>query len=447
MVYFVFDLCNYKMRKKIIRRRVIMGKEREKMREIVSKKGVNAYKEVLGFFKDRYGRLGKEVAEDLMLSLISLRCERLVKKKGLGGYIRYRRHIMLCWDVGRGKSTFLKIFKNAIPEEIFDANILSESSPEALRGGISKEGGFVPPEFRVSDIVILPELSSLLKTNEDVGFFNMLLTCLEDGEFRLKLLKLGNVTENVKKIASGYGVEFRDGSMIFDSDAIMWIATHDIDTIPMKLKKAVLDRFFIKRLSVKDFDMRWLRKVRGGKEISEEDIKELKEKITEVLESVYVDERMIKIVKDNVTELIDDYLGRRNITWDERVHLRFTGELDRVGIADMSIRDYKREGKLCINGGTLSLLRKKFDELLGAGRTPYTHIYDLVIGSKRDGMTVSEIMEITGYNKMRIARNLSMLGSMGIKKIRITKEMRNGFGKRNKDKRRNVKYLFIHEGN
>lgn len=424
----------------------LIGRKKKKEKKEMRKRGIKAYREVLDFFKERYGIIGKEVAEELMLSLISLKCERLLRDNGLGRYIRYRRHVMLCWDVGRGKSTFLKIFKNAIPREMFVANILSESSAEALRGGISKEGNFVPPEFRVSDIVILPELGSLLKSTEDVGIFNMLLTCLEDGEFRLKLLKLGDVSKMVREKAREYEVEFEDGSMVFDSDAIVWIATHDIGTIPVKLKKAIMDRFFIKRLSVKDFNMRWLKKVRKGKEISRRDIMELKEKIREVLESVYVDKKIMNVIKVNVTQLIDEYLERRKINWDERIHLRFAGELDRIGIAYMSIGNYDKDGKIYIELSCMNLLRKKFDELLNSDITPYNHIYDLIIKSGKDGMTISEIVLCTGYNKMRVTRNLSMLGTMGVKKIRITDGMRVDFRKKYHNKRKKIKYIFRHEG-
>lgn len=411
-------------------------RKRHKVRVRKKKKntrGIVAYYKILDYLNDFYGDVGRVVGEDLILSLISLKCEKEIRRLNISKYIRYRRHIMLCWEVGRAKSTFLRLFNDIIPDDIFKSSILSESSPEALRGGVF-EGYFIPPEFRVNDIVIVPELSSLLKTKDDVSVFNGLLTSLEDGEYRVKLLKLGAVNQKILEEADAYGVDISDGSMQYVNDAIMWMATYDMNTIPPALKSSIVDRFFVKKLPITRFDCTWLKRIRS-KTINKDDVEYLKGNVRLVLNDIKISEEMINMCKEHVNHIVDDYFKSIGKEADERIHLRFIGELDRVAIAYMSLTynldDWYYKKKFD------TLLMVKFKELLGAGITTKDYIYDLILDSGVNGMTVPELHKVTGYNTKRIRYYLNGLHSYGIKRVNIK------FVRTQRVKNKRVKYVYI----
>jgi hypothetical protein len=374
--------------------------------------------DIIRFYGKRFGKVGEIVAEYLLLSLISLKCERIIKEKNLGILNRYRIHCLLCWDVGRAKSRFLTEMKMGINQsELFSARTLSDCSAEALRGGVNKAGDFVVPEFRMSDIIILPEMSSMMKSKDDIAVFNNLLTSLEDGEFRVKLLKLGGIKQEVKDFASKWGVIIGDGDMTYNSDSIMWMATYDLNILPESVRNAIMDRFLVVNLDLKNFPIDWVIYVMKQPDIKSGDMEWLGNKITDLLGKVDVDEFTIKRAKLIVEDIVNEYSKLTSKKIDEKINLRLVGDIIRITVAELSIRS--EEEKLV---GIKTYVKDKFEKIMHLDINLDNVLYEYVERSSDNGVVVPELEETTGFSRNKINSLLNDLMKLHLIKRNIIKD-------------------------
>jgi len=361
--------------------------------------------DILEFYRRRFGDVGATVVNNLLLSIVSLKCEREIKRQRIAILDRYRIHCLLAWDVGRGKSRILKELKMAL-DGIYRVNFLSECSQEALRGGVNKRGNFIIPEFRLCDIIIVPEMSSLMKSKEDIAVFNNLLTSLEDGIFRVKLLKLSSLAEYEVERATEWGVHIGEGEMSYESDAIMWMATYDLNVLDNSVRKAIMDRFLVMNYSLKHFPIKWVRKVYNEPSLTDLNIEYLRAQIRRLLDAVVVNQNIINLAKACASKILEEYETFFGKAVDERINLRMMGDLIRLGVAELSLRNIEDSDSLL----TFRLNMKKwFTDLMNLELDVEDYIFNLISGEGENGCLVPQIEEITGFNRGKIKRILDKL--------------------------------------
>ena len=153
---------------------------------------------------------------------------------------------MLQWEYGFFKSTILKQIASWFP---IDANFVSSASAAALRGSFN-ENKFFPPELLISDIMIFSELGSVIKSDkETVG---QLLVAAEEADVRVAIVKGGNLSEMEKTKVREYGADIIDGRLCYRNSAVIWTATHQIDSLSEDNRDAFLSRFYLVQLDASD---------------------------------------------------------------------------------------------------------------------------------------------------------------------------------------------------
>lgn len=154
---------------------------------------------------------------------------------------RYRLNVMLTWDFGWWKSSVLEMVARLLPSYI-NVNVLTTSSAAAIRGSFYN-GKFYVPELLLNDIMIVSELTSILRTDEDT--IGALLGALEEANVRVALIKAGGLSAAEISMIHSYGADTKDGRLIYRNKCSMWTATHTTDNIPDPLRDAFLSRFYL----------------------------------------------------------------------------------------------------------------------------------------------------------------------------------------------------------
>ena len=164
-------------------------------------------------------------------------CQKWIKLEKTEPF-RYRLNLMLHWQYGWFKSTLLEQVAGWFP---FDANTLTSSSAAAIRGSFV-EGQFFCPELLLSDLLVIGEFTSILKSDDET--LGALLVALEEGFVRVALIKAGKATDKAKAQIKKYGGRFIDNRLEYRNKAVVWVATHTIDNIRDSMRDAFTSRFY-----------------------------------------------------------------------------------------------------------------------------------------------------------------------------------------------------------
>lgn len=170
-------------------------------------------------------------------------CQSFQKYEEAMDSMRFRLHMLLLWKHGLYKSTII-----AETVRLFGvkSNIVTTSSAAAMRGSFT-EKTFVPPEFLVSDIMLLTELSSVLGGDKEI--IGQLMTAMEESDMRIALVKIGQVKPKVLAEVRSYGADIEDCRLIYRNKATIISASHSIDQIPEANRQAYLSRQYIVQIS------------------------------------------------------------------------------------------------------------------------------------------------------------------------------------------------------
>lgn len=163
---------------------------------------------------------------------------------------RFRLNVLLYWKAGWYKSSLASFMGRLLPSYLRFNEVLSASSA-ALRGSFV-DGKFYPPEFIISDIILFPELASVVRTDEDM--MGVLLSAMEEGVCRSLCVKNMKATASALNKVREYGADFEDGRLIFRNRSAIWACTHTLDVIPPKHLEAFTSRFVIVQIDDYEFD-------------------------------------------------------------------------------------------------------------------------------------------------------------------------------------------------
>jgi len=168
-------------------------------------------------------------------------------------HARYRLNVLCAWEYGYFKSTLLERVATWLPSV---THLLTSSSAAAIRGSFVSER-FYPPELLLADVMILPELTSVLRADDET--IGALLVALEEATVRVALVKGGNLSTEEEDRARRYGARVEEGRLCYRNKAVVWAATHTIDNIPEMLRDAFLSRFYVVHLAADDLpaDIAW----------------------------------------------------------------------------------------------------------------------------------------------------------------------------------------------
>jgi hypothetical protein len=154
-------------------------------------------------------------------------------------HFRYRLNVMLKWRHGWFKSSVLKQVAGWMP---CNARALTASSSAAIRGSF-RAGQFYVPELLLNDILIFPELTSVLRADDEV--VAALLGALEEADVRVALVKAMDLTQEEERRLETYGARFEDQRLCYRNRATVWTATHTVDNIDDRLRDSLLSRFHV----------------------------------------------------------------------------------------------------------------------------------------------------------------------------------------------------------
>lgn len=179
------------------------------------------YKEIVNAFETKYSWLGKQAAEEMLLSLASWNIEKFSNESG----IRYRNHVMLAWERGWVKSTMMKKMATLVGDDM--VTTMGKVTDAALRGSVSG-GTFAPPKVLKAPIVISTEFG---QTKFEDELLNIFLAMLEEGTTNISLNKVGSMSPQSQQNAKnkfGSSLEFTDSNEFqIECDFVFWGATYD----------------------------------------------------------------------------------------------------------------------------------------------------------------------------------------------------------------------------
>ena len=163
-----------------------------------------AFETVVEAFENKYSFLGKQFAEEFLLSLASWN----IQENSDPDY-RIRRHLLLFWAPGWLKSTLLMKAYNILGPEL--CLHMSDVSIAALRGTVDCNK-FITPFTLKKPFAVCTEFGQLA-TSSETEVVQKLLNVLEEGIVTVSLAKISYLSEIQKEeIERKYPITFVDNS-------------------------------------------------------------------------------------------------------------------------------------------------------------------------------------------------------------------------------------------
>lgn len=187
------------------------------------------YREVVGAFEHKYGWLGRQAARELLMSAATWNLERYSNPT-----MRYRSHIMFAWEKGWVKTSLLTKMAELLGDEL--CSVMGKVTSPGIRGSVSS-GMFVAPKPLKTPIVISKEFG---ETNFEDELLNAFLGMLDEGYTTVTLNKIASLTNSqrsdIEKRFDGM-IQFVDENEFnIQTDFVFWGATYD----PTKLEDNAL---------------------------------------------------------------------------------------------------------------------------------------------------------------------------------------------------------------
>ncbi len=151
---------------------------------------------------------------------------------------RFRLNVCLQWLYGYYKSQLAKLCGSLFPCRV---DLLTASSGAAIRGSFHA-GKFKAPEMLKTDVLIIPELLPIIKSDDET--LGALMVAMEEGDVCVSLVKGMEVTDSERERVRKYGAEItEDCDLKYKARAAVITATHTIELMPENLREAFFSRF------------------------------------------------------------------------------------------------------------------------------------------------------------------------------------------------------------
>lgn len=180
------------------------------------------YQQFVNEFERVYSWLGRQVAEEFLLSLAGWNIDHYTNQEW-----RVRQHILMFWQPAWYKSTFLNKFREIL--DIRKCKLLTDVSNAALRGTIDK-GIFIPPLVVTYPFMTINEIAKITKSS-DKDLLQTFLMVLEEGVGSASYAKFATLKEperkEIEKKYSRNSVIFTDDtSFEYKTDTLFLCATY-----------------------------------------------------------------------------------------------------------------------------------------------------------------------------------------------------------------------------
>ncbi len=161
------------------------------------------YDSIVSTFEHNYSWLGKQFAEELLLSAASWNIQQFSNPP-----FRIRRHLLLFWPPGWVKSSLLEQAYNLFGNQL--CTMMTDVTLAALRGTV-EHGKFISPYTLKRPFSICTEFGQLISGSEHTEIIQKLLNVLEEGVVTVSLGKISSLPETERIEASNrYGIVFID---------------------------------------------------------------------------------------------------------------------------------------------------------------------------------------------------------------------------------------------
>jgi hypothetical protein len=300
---------------------------------------------------------------------------------------RFRLNVMLQWPQGWFKSSILLRVASWFP---FESNEVTGVSTAALRGSFVDKQFYVP-EMLLSDLMVFPELTTVLKGDDET--VAALLSALEEGVVRVVLIKAVRLNDAARREVARYGATFTGNRLRYRNRAIVWTATHTVDNVPPDLRDAFLARFHVCSVNPSSFpdDVAWHRPVDLVDRDFEQDV-------ALWVDDLFPDDPVepdVDFVKDVMDALKARHRGRRGLL------PRDVGNVDRMAYAH----------RVLFPADSVGVTARKLERFLGrpdiGGRTTRERIANAIF---RNPMSARDILRaVPGLQKANLFGHLNRM--------------------------------------
>jgi len=161
------------------------------------------YHNILDAFEHDFSWLGKQFAEEFLLSAASWNIQQYSKPP-----FRVRRHLLLYWAPGWLKSSLLVRAYDLLSEEL--CTMMTDITNAALRGTVDY-GKFVSPFTLKRPFSVCTEFGQIVSGSDSSELIQKLLNVLEEGVVTVSLGKISQLSRVAKDEAErDYGITFID---------------------------------------------------------------------------------------------------------------------------------------------------------------------------------------------------------------------------------------------
>lgn len=194
------------------------------------------YDSIISTFEHNYSWLGKQFAEEFLLSAASWNIQQFSNPP-----FRIRRHLLLYWPAGWLKSSLLEQAYNLLGNSL--CTMMTDVTLAALRGTV-EHGKFISPYTLKRPFSICTEFGQLISGSEHIEMIQKLLNVLEEGVVTVSLGKISSLSEVERIEASNrYGIVFIDeNTFTYRTNWILLAGTYN--------RKFLVDNAFESRFTV-----------------------------------------------------------------------------------------------------------------------------------------------------------------------------------------------------
>ncbi len=162
------------------------------------------YNAIVDAFEKKYSWLGKAFAEEFLLTVASWNIQAFSEPE-----FRIRRHLLLFFEHGWGKSTLLKKASAILGDEL--CTIMSDVTLAALRGTV-EHGQFITPYTLKRPFSICTEFGQIVG-GSNTEIVQKLLNVLEEGVVTVSLAKIATLRQcDIDEIMEKHGIKFIDSN-------------------------------------------------------------------------------------------------------------------------------------------------------------------------------------------------------------------------------------------
>lgn len=179
------------------------------------------YNEIYNAFSKKYSWLGEQFAEEFLLSIASYNIQTYSSVD-----FRVRRHPLLFWSAGFGKSSLLKRAYEILGPGL--CIMMSDVTQAALRGTVNN-GVFISPFTLKKPFAVCTEFGQIVGGANNTDMVQSLLNILEEGIVTVSLAKISSLPmDSIKGLQDDYNIRFTDNNTFtYNTNWVLMAGTYN----------------------------------------------------------------------------------------------------------------------------------------------------------------------------------------------------------------------------